>query len=360
MIVKSFGSIFEFISGFEKFIGMIQVFFLLNIQPYKKPATFTNDCPKGVVGGDSSAAYTSSDSDKVMEGVFCPTSSSIKIWYKMHADTTRFWFYTNSGKHSHECDEDGHSGCCTIEGTLTNFSPNRCYPYWSKLDANCWGETDWVEIKYNDVRLKGDSYTCLNYDNCKGLYWGDKCDHSVPAYTENFNCEVSLGRTGDGSCNCGSATKMQDYCINKYSPNGVQYYWRENPDEQWGSVKGTLTDKLHLKIAENNNYYNQYRIVGKILFIDKSKAYNFQLVTKTPATFKIGDKETKGESNFLHCDPTGNYYYTLNYGNPSSVGLYDVVIEVDTGCAINEIDVELKWIVGSGTYSSIPGNYLFH
>ena len=90
------------------------------------------------------------------------------------------------------CDTDGDWGCCDLNNYYSDFSGDRCYPYWYRLEANCGGETDWMEIVYNGARVNGDSYKCSNYDNCKGFWYGDNCQYYVAPYNENTECKVSM------------------------------------------------------------------------------------------------------------------------------------------------------------------------
>ena len=331
---------------------MLQLFFL----QYYYPSEWSSHCGSGVINGDGGKGYSEADGSHKLYGTFCPNSDS-SLRFKGYTDKTSWWIKTDSGSSSGGCDKDNSAGCCSYDTTVYGFHAHKCYPYYSHHQENCWGETDKNEILYNGNRLHGDSYTCSDYNDCKGFYYGSNCQNAVDSYDEAKNCKVSLGVSGTGNCDCSSATTMQDYCLNRYNPNGVQYFRRENSNAQWVN-KGTL-DTIKFTPTEDN-YYNQYRIQGKIILTDKTKDYSFQLVTTTPATFQIGNKEKKGQLNFVHCDPTAKYTYQLNYGKPSTVGEVDVVIEIDTGCSIDKVDLELKWIVGSGSFTSIPKKYILH
>ena len=293
-----------------------------------------------------------------ISGTFCaPKDGSIK--FKGYGDKMSWYIKTNSGDHSDGIDHTcTFCGCGSYDRDVGGFKANKCYPYWIELNDNCGGEDDWMSVQFDGHYLQSETWTCSGYNDCKGFYYGSNCQNAVTSYDEAKNCKVSLGVNGNGNCDCSNAQTMQDYCLNRYTPNGVQYFRRENSNAQWGNSKGTL-ETIKFKPTDDN-YYNQYRIQGKILLTDKTKDYYFQLVTTTPATFQIGNKEKKGQLNFVHCDPTAKYTYQLNYGKPSNIGQVDVVIEIDTGCSIDQVDLELKWIVGSGSFTSIPKKYIFH
>ena len=157
---------------------------------------------------------------------------------------------------------------------------------------------------------------------------------------------------GDGSCNCSSATKVQDYCLDQFGSHSVQYYWRESIFDDW-LYKGKL-NSISL-IYNDNNYYSQYRICGKILLPYKSTQYYFKLLSKTRANIKIGSKMIQ-DLNSSNCDPSALYTYLIDYGISNSIKTVDFEIIIDTGCPLNQIDVELQWRY-STSFSTIPDKY---
>ena len=228
------------------------------------------------------------------------------------------------------CDTDGDWGCCDLNNYYSDFSGDRCYPYWYRLEANCGGETDWMEIVYNGARVNGDSYKCSNYDNCKGFWYGDNCQYYVAPYNENTECKVSMGREGNGHCFCFSASSVQSWCRSGTSDLKIKYYWREQQSDDW-TDKQTLDS---ISLTSYYNFYNQYNISGYIMLPDENYHYSFQLTTQTPPNLTIGTIESD-QSNFLNCDPTYSYTHTIDYGKPEKAQPIRVEIIIDTGCSLN-------------------------
>ena len=352
-------------------MSMLQIFFrLINCQSYKYPSQFSSDCSQGVIDSDDDA-YTYYNKNNLrdhegqkMRSTFCPESEGIKLRFQGYSDKLHYGVKTEYGEKKGGCDKDGSPGCCSVGDNYENgnsryFYPHKCYPWWFTLESNCYNEKDWMEVLYNDNRLRGQTYKCNDYDNCKGFYYGSNCQNSVPSYDETYNCKVSLGTEGDGSCNCyakTSITTMQDYCLDKYSPNGINIYWREYPSDDWTFVRTYSYIEL---TRSDDNYYNQFRLHGKLLFTDKNTHYYFQFRSTTPAKVKIGSK-TCDESNFVHCDPNGALTCDIDYGNPSNIGFQEVEVIIDTGCSLNQPEGELFWKRNSGSYSYIPKKYVFH
>ena len=331
-------------------------FFLINYQSYKYPSQFNRDCEEGVNGADRDAYYSTDNSavDHLMQATFCADYNDDRLFFKAHTDKTHWKVSTNGGELSDGCDKDASAACCSVDVTVQDFSAHRCYPFWFTIEANCYPETDWMEVLYNNHTMKSNAFKCSSYDNCKGFYYGDNCQYSVPAYDESINCKISLGREGNGTCDCSSAIEMQDYCIDKLGSHYVKYYWRERFNNEW-IYKGEL-NLIHLSLNDDD-YYNQYRINGKIVLPIKTNHYFFQLLSKTRANIIIGSKRSQDDLNSVNCDPSSLYTYVIDYGIPSSVEAVEFEIIIDTGCPINSVDAELQWRTSTTSYSTIPNKY---
>ena len=339
---------------------MFSVFFLLNYQSYKYPSTFSRDCAQGVNGADWDGYFYYSkgnnfDDPHQIDATFCADYNNDWLRFKGYSDKTHWGVSTNGGGRSGGCNTDGDWGCCSVNDVVQDFSAHRCYPFWSKLEANCYNEQDDIEVLYKDSAVTSHAYKCSGYDNCKGFYYGDKCQNSVTQYDENNNCKVSLGREGNGNCIWTNCKQMQDYCLSRHYPSkGAKYYFREGQTGDW-TEKETLTT-IHLTKSDDF-YYNQYNISGRIILPDKTHDYYFQLVSKTPATLKIGST-TVGSSDFLHCNPTDSKSHVLYVQAPNTVGPINYEIIIDSGCSINVVDTELKWSSSNSGFSSIDSKYV--
>ena len=246
-------------------------------------------------------------------------------------------------------------GCCSLDDEYNDFSWDRCYPYSYSLEANCAGESDWMEIVFNNERLRGDSYTCSSYDNCRGFWYGDRCQKYVAPYDEDTECKVSMGREGTGHCFCLSASSVQQWCRSGTTDLKVKYQFREEETDSWTDM--TTLDTIHL--TSSDHFYNQYRIYGYIMLPDERYSYSFQLTTTTPSKITIGDK-TSDQSNYLNCDPTYSYTHIIDYGKPSEAGPVSLEIIIDTGCSINRVDTKLKWKYSGQIYTTIPAKFVYH
>ena len=334
---------------------MVLVFFLINYQKYKYPSEFSRDCAQGVNGADLDGYYSENhhDNDIRMDATFCADYNNDWLRFRGYTDKTYWSVSTNGGGRSGGCDRDGKYGCCSINDQVQDFFAHRCYPFWFTLEADCYGEKDYIEVLYKDTAITSHAFKCSSYDNCKGFYYGDNCQYSVSPYNENKNCKVSLGREGNGDCIWTNCTEMQLYCLSRHFSNkGVKYYFREDKNGTWIEIATLLTIHLQRDSICNNN---QYKMKGKIIIPNNTQNYYFQLVTKTPATLKIG---SEGNVQFLHNNLPGLIPSTLNYGQPSHAGPIDYEIIIDSGCSINRVDTELKWSNTNSEFSSIDNDYL--
>ena len=327
---------------------MLQLFFL---QEYIFPTDWNSQCSTGVVNGDSGKGYSTYDKDRNLYGTFCPDSDS-SLQFKGYTDKTSWWIKTDSGSRSGGCNKDGSYGCCNYDTTVTGFHAHKCYPFYSHHQANCDGETDKNEIIHNGGYLYSASYTCSNYDDCKGYYWGPNCQNKVDAYDRTTNCEVFLGVTGNGSCKCWSKT-IQQYCRPGTTGINVQLFKREKVGDTWVYQK----DLTSVSFTTDDTYYYQYYIAGYIIIPDPD-FYTFQFKTKTPATIKL-DTTTKGASNYLNCDPyfADTQTFTVQKKAAQPIRLE---IVIDSGCSLNHVEVELLWKYGTVNFYTIPNNYLYH
>ena len=339
---------------------MFRTFFLLGYEAYKFPSDFNSACPAGVSGGTNNEAYVKSNSSKTMSGTFCPTSNSNSVYIYTFADKIFYKIQGNNNVHSDSCDKDWASGCCRNGGTFTDFSSNRCYPFEAKLQANCGNEDDYMVIQNWGVRIGSNNaaYQC-SYDNCHGYYAGDTCQIDVGEYTVGYDCDVSMGREGDGSCTCSGKTNMQDYCFKKETSNkNFKYYWRESNSGDW-TEKGEWSSNSFS--TNDENYYNQYKIAGKVQLRQKGVTYNFKLTTSTAATISVGSTSNKaGDSNYIYCDPSKSSSYYVSYTS-TAIQKVNIEIIINTGCSLSEISVKLEWKKSSeSSYYDITSDYMFH
>ena len=146
---------------------MIHLFFL----QYYYPSEWNSRCTPGVINGNDGKGYSEADDHLKLYGTFCPNSDS-SLRFKGNTDKTTWWIKTDSGSRSGGCDTSNAAGCCNYDETVSEFHAHKCYPYYSYHQDNCWGETDTNEIIYNGNYLQNDSYTCSEYNDCKGFYYG--------------------------------------------------------------------------------------------------------------------------------------------------------------------------------------------
>ena len=318
----------------------------------KTQTEFNRDCTE-------ITPYFKTNKEGSVSGTFCPTSTVSSVHFHGYTDSLKYSIKKHDGNTYEQSKSNSNLFSCTdLSDTFTHtFYQGRCYPFHLESTEECTGEYDWMGLYTNSNHnaYVSKAYSCSTYDDCIPLHYKSDCSGSIKKQPGSGECSVSLGKNGDGACSCGSATSIQEDCRSGTSGSNFQYWWRNEQNNGW-TYKGTLNS---ISIAAEDHFYEQYWIEGYIVLPNKDTSYSFYLSSGSPATLKI-DTKTGGSLNYLDCSPSDSHDVEIVYGKPAKVGAYKVIIQVDTGCSLNDFNVILKWKKNNGNYEIIPSMYLFH
>ena len=287
-------------------------------------------------------------------GSFCPTQTQYKTLTIKGFPKVDLWMI---GKDTYS-NSDGIircSGSHVGQEYTETFYAHRCYPFYIYLWSSC-SYSSSIYVKYDGSELTTSNAVSCFLNDCLPFYWGSNCQNKVDDFDDDKNCKVSLGLSGTGKCtDCYGVTEIQKHCRPSTSAQYLTLSKKEVFSDSSYVDKGTLTTT---EFSPNDDYYySRYKIEGYVV-LPFEGTFTFKLTTDTPATLKIGS-QTKGQSDPLHCGPFSEQTYEISI--TGEVGPQKIIIEIDSGCCLDNPYVKLEWKhTKKNSYHLIPELYLYH
>lgn len=240
---------------------------------------------------------------------------------------------------------------------------NRCYPFEIASDAT---STMMINGKINGSIIDNSLVTLLDCisDDCFEGYYSDTCEHYVDVDC-NGNGDPEWGRKSDGmGCICRQFTDnifCEDTSKSVFDETrqGVKYY--SYYDFNKIDISSILNDFSHNEFGES---YSTIRLESK-LYIPQNTDLQFQITSTKKSQVFIDGKQVIDTvlSDTFECQER-ELFQSETQREHFTKGYHNVTVIMNSGCAIYEQSISLKWKFyrwyrnNPSGYEDIPRRYL--